>query len=142
MSGARWTEADLTRHTQKQSIKSIEKQKVVAKKNKFNNKKKEIDGITFDSTKEAGRYVDLKNQQMAGLIRDLRHQVEFELEVNGVKICSYFSDFVYFEVAETSHKRFGQVVEDVKSKVTREHPVYILKKKLMKAIHGIVIKEV
>jgi hypothetical protein len=31
---------------------------------------------------------------------------------------------------------------DVKSDVTRKHPVYRIKKKLMKAVHGIDIREV
>jgi hypothetical protein len=34
------------------------------------------------------------------------------------------------------------VVEDVKSKATRKIAVYRLKKKLMKQIHGLTIKEV
>jgi len=179
---SRWSESDLKRFTQKQSIKSIEKQKKnsskvskstpteimqgrrqglsekgiqidgsipTIKKNKFNAKKKEIDGIIFDSSKEAGRYVDLKNQQQAGLIRDLRHQVEFELCVNGIKVCRYIADFVYTELKNcylTAGDKMTleaiQIVEDVKSAITRKHPVYILKRKLMKACHGIDIKEV
>lgn len=47
--------------------------------NKYNAKKVEIDGITFDSKKEAARYCDLKLMQRAGEIRDLQLQVEYEL---------------------------------------------------------------
>lgn len=36
-------------------------------KNKFNARKKVVDGIEFDSTKEARRYQDLALMQKAGL---------------------------------------------------------------------------
>ena len=47
----------------------------------------------------------------------------------------YVADFVYQEQG-------AQVVEDVKSVVTRKHPVYRLKKHLMKHVHGIEVREV
>jgi len=72
-----------------------------------------------------------------GLIRDLQRQVPFPLAVNGIEVCRYVADFVYLEAADAR-----QVVEDVKSEHTRELPVYRLKKKLMRAVHGIEINEV
>jgi hypothetical protein len=50
-------------------------------------------------------------------------------------VCKYISDFVYLENGQ-------KIVEDVKSEYTRKLPVYRLKKKLVKAVHGIDIKEV
>jgi hypothetical protein len=58
----------------------------------------------------------------------------FRLVVNGIHICDYESDFTY--------RRDGKlVVEDVKSKPTVTR-LYRVKKKLMRAIHGIEIQEV
>jgi len=79
--------------------------------NKYNAKKVEIDGITFDSKKEAARYCDLKLMQRAGEIRDLRLQVEYELipKQAGERACNYIADFVYRDVATGK-----TIVEDVK----------------------------
>jgi hypothetical protein len=90
--------------------------------------------MSFDSKKELNRYLDLREQQRAGAITDLRRQVAFPIEVNGLHICDYVADFVYY--------RDGvEVIEDVKSQVTRKLPVYRIKCKLMAAM-GKVIKEV
>ena len=47
--------------------------------NKFNARKTVVDGITFDSKKEANRYRELKLLERAGKICCLRLQVPFEL---------------------------------------------------------------
>lgn len=100
--------------------------------NKYRNKKTVVDGITFDSQKEAKRYGELKLLEHAGVITDLQLQPPFKLEVHGVKICTYRADFRYTENGK-------DVVEDVKGVLT---PVYRIKKKLMFAIYGIEIKEI
>ena len=103
---------------------------------KYHNRKVEIDGIKFDSTKEGERYLELKLLLKAGKIRDLQMQVEFELipKQAGEQACKYKADFVY-HMADTGK----MVVEDVKGKRTRE---YIIKRKLMLWRHGIKIVEV
>lgn len=106
------------------------------KRSKYSNKKTEVDGHTFDSIKEAKRYGELKLMQKAGLIGFLELQVVYELKVNEQKICNYIADFVYVD-AKTGEK----VVEDVKSEPTRKIAKYRQKKKLMKAIYNIEIKE-
>ena len=83
------------------------------KKQKYGNQKVVVDGIEFDSKKEARRYQELKIRVMAKEIWDLKLQEEFELIVNGVKVASYFADFTY-------QTGFGKVVEDVKSTATRK----------------------
>lgn len=100
---------------------------------KYNNRKTVIDGITFDSAKEARRYGELKLLQRAGEISNLNLQSEYELTVNWQKICKYRADFEY------TTKDGRKVVEDVKGVRT---PVYQLKKKLMKAVYNIEIKEI
>lgn len=108
---------------------------------KMRNIKTEIDGITFDSKKEAKRYRELKQMQDEGLIEELRLQAKFELipaqKKNGRTIeraCYYIADFVYLDCES------GQViVEDVKGRRT---PEYIIKRKLMLLRYGIMISEV
>lgn len=90
-----------------------------------------VDGIRFDSKGEAMRYGELKLLEQAGVISGLQLQPKFSLEVNGVKLGSYVADFEYVERGE-------RVVEDFKGVRT---PVYQIKKKLVKALHGIDIFE-
>lgn len=106
------------------------------KKNKYGNKKTVVDGIKFDSAKEAKRYGELKMLLKAGVIGLLQLQVVYELKVNDKRVCKYIADFEYIIV-----KTGETVTEDVKSEATRKLPVYRLKKKLMKQVHGIEIKE-
>lgn len=100
--------------------------------NKYRNQPCVVDGLPFASKREANRYGELKLLQIAGQISDLRRQVPFELVVNGVLVCKYVADAVYVERGE-------QVVEDAKGIRTRD---YRIKCKLMKACHGIDIREV
>lgn len=122
---------------------------------KYHNTKTEIDGIVFDSKKEAKTYLMLKEMEANGEITDLRLQVPFELippvyetvrkqlktKTKEVKKCVqratyYLADFVY------THVGTGKtVVVDVKSPITKKNPAYILKKKMMRAFRGISILE-
>lgn len=115
----------------------INKKSDTKKVNKFRNSPVEFDGKTFQSTKERDRYITLRMLLVSGLIKDLECQVEFILETEDKKVCSYFADFTY-RVVKSRELR----VEDVKSKATRRLAVYRLKKKLMLACYGITIKEV
>lgn len=102
---------------------------------KFNNQKTEVDGILFDSRKEAKRYYELKLLQRAGEISNLQLQVKYELipKQANERACNYIADFVYQD-------KSGQiVVEDVKGRRTKE---YVIKRKLMLYQHGIRVVEV
>lgn len=94
-------------------------------------------GITFDSKREADRYLVLKGMEEDRLIEDLRRQVRYELvpafDVGGrhYRPIYYVADFVYVEDGE-------EVVEDVKGMVT---DVYKLKSKLFARRYGKAIKE-
>ena len=121
---------------------------------KFKNQKIIIDSITFDSKREARRYTELKLLQRAGKISNLRLQVEYELipaqyenyarfssktgkRLKDGRRCveksvKYIADFVYDENGRT-------VVEDSKGFKTKD---YIIKRKLMRHLFGIEIKEV
>ena len=101
--------------------------------NKYSAKKKALDGINFDSRKEARRYRELTLLSAAGELKDLKLQVPFVISVNGKKVCTYMADFTYTDKAG----KF--VVEDAKGFKT---PIYRLKKKLVEACHSVEIKEV
>jgi len=92
-----------------------------------------VDGITFASKKEAARYQELVLLEIAQEVDIMALQPKYTLEVNGTVICKYIGDFLYYD-----HDKKEVILEDVKGVKT---PVYKLKKKLMKAIHGIEIFE-
>ena len=101
--------------------------------------KTEVDGINFDSIKEAKRYIVLKGMLDRGEISDLQRQVPYELipkqrtqAGKAIRDCVYKADFVYIRDGQT-------VVEDVKGYKT---PEYKIKWKLMLHKYGIEIKEV
>lgn len=106
----------------------------VKKQLKYRNKKTEVDGITFDSAKEANRYKELKLLLKAGEIGLLELQVPFELNPGGTHSLKYVADFVYV-ISKTGER----IVEDVKGMRTRE---YKKKRRLMLKVHGIKINEV
>ena len=104
---------------------------------KYHARKTTVDGITFDSRREADRYLVLKGMEEDGTIGDLRRQVRYELvpafDVDGrhYRPVYYVADFVYVEDGK-------EVVEDVKGMVT---DVYRLKSKLFAQRYGKAIKE-
>lgn len=125
------------------------------RRRKYGNTKIMVDGIQFDSKREAARYRELKLLERAGVISFLQRQTKFQLipdqhaPSNAVytkgprkgqrkpgklleKECSYIADFCYIQNGET-------VVEDSKGYRTE---VYRIKKKLMLERYGIQIKEV
>ena len=117
---------------------------------KYNSRKAVVDGITFNSGREAERYSQLKLLQRAGKISWLRLQVRFELlpaqyeETEAVyirgakkgqpkrgkcieKAVFYIADFVYCD-------EYGRtIVEDAKGCRTKD---YIIKRKLFRWRYG------
>lgn len=95
---------------------------------KYHARKTTVDGITFDSKKEAKRWCELKLMERSGVIRDLQRQVRFELvpafDAGGrhYRATTYVADFVYYDV-----EAGRTVYEDVKGYRT---DVYRLKAKL------------
>lgn len=106
-------------------------------RSKYHAKKTVVDGITFDSKREADRYLVLKSMEEDGTIEDLRRQVRYELvpafDVDGrhYRPVYYVADFVYVEDGK-------EVIEDVKGMRT---DVYKLKSKLFARRYGKVIRE-
>lgn len=120
---------------------------------KYGNHKVTVYGITFDSKREASRYIALKMLEKAGQISNLERQKKFVLipaqyepdiigprggKKKGKLIeheCSYLADFTYTD------KDGNFVVEDVKTLATRT-PEYVIKRKLLYWLKGIRIIEV
>lgn len=125
-------------------------------KRKYHNKKIAVNGITFDSRKEAERWLELSILKKAGEISGLQRQVKFllirsqreepsEKYLKGrkkgqfkpgkllEKEVSYYADFAYFD------KEGKLIVEDVKGVRTE---VYKIKRKLMLERYGIRIREI
>lgn len=126
--------------------------------NKYNARKTTVDGIEFDSYKEAKRYAELTYLEQAGHIKDLKMQVKYVLvpaqyEPDTVgprggtkkgklieKELAYVADFVYTDT-ETGE----EVVEDIKgcrATDTGAYRVFTIKRKLMLYLKGIRITEI
>ena len=125
---------------------------------KYNNRKIIVDGIKFDSKKEALRYKELKMLERAGIIHNLQRQVKYvlvpaqyertdEVYTRGKdkgkpkkgriieRECAYYADFVYLKGGNT-------IVEDVKGyRDGQAYNLFVIKRKLMLYVHGIIIKE-
>lgn len=103
--------------------------------NKFLAKKTIIDGITFDSKKEAQYYLIYKHKEQAGMIKNLNRQVDYPFKINNKTMFKYKADFT-FEDENGFH------IIDVKSSMTSKLPVYRLKKKIIEEYYQIKIEEV
>lgn len=119
--------------------------------NKYKSRKTSVNGVNFDSRKEADRYIELSILSRSGAIKGLKRQVKFELipaqyepdiisprgKVKKGKLIeravSYIADFVYTD------ENGKTVVEDTKGFRTKD---YIIKRKLLLYVHGIRIKEI
>jgi hypothetical protein len=106
--------------------------------NKYNAKKTKIDGMVFDSRREANRYVKLREMERNGEISDLKRQVReelippFDCQGKHFRGIYYVVDFVYTDSD-------GDVIwEDVKGMKTQ---IYLMKRKLVAYRYGKIIKE-
>lgn len=100
---------------------------------KYGNRKTVVDGLTFDSVKEARRWSQLRLLERAGAISGLERQVAYEVipKCDGERAAVYIVDFRYKEGDRL-------VCEDVKGVKT---DAYRLKRKLMNWRFGIKIRE-
>ena len=114
-------------------------------RNKYGAQKTEVNGIRFDSKKEARRYEQLMMLLQAGKIRDLKLQHDFTLQEAYTDIYGkrwrairFRADFSYEERGEDG--TWQKIVEDVKSKATKTR-VYAIKKKLRHDVHKVCVRE-
>lgn len=111
-------------------------------RSKYSNKKVILDGISFDSKREAVRWTELRLMEKAHEISNLERQVEFvllppqtdpETGKHAERAVKYVADFVY------NDKDGKMIVEDTKGFKTKD---YIIKRKLMLYHYGVRIREV
>jgi hypothetical protein len=107
--------------------------------NKYGAQKTVVDGITFDSKKEAEYYQQLKvlgnARSPENRVVDVQRQPSFDCYVNGHKVCRYTADF-WVQYANGVEEYI-----DVKSAVTRKQKDYVIRKKLVKALFDVDIVE-
>jgi len=103
------------------------------RQHKYGAVKVEVDGIRFDSKKEARVYQQLKLMEKGGVIKGFERQVSYKFVHNGVKICEYRADFVV---------KFGDGRVEVWDAKGFKTDVYKLKKRMMMAFFNIYIVEV
>lgn len=115
----------------------------MTRRSKYGATKVTVDGVTFDSKREARRYADLKLLERAGDIRNLELQPKFPIVIKGEEVriksrgyskkgraVKYIADFAYFR----GHER---IVEDSKGFDT---PVSRLKRALVEHIYNVKIE--
>lgn len=107
---------------------------------KYHSRKATVNGIVFDSHREARRYQELLLLLRAGEITQLELQKKYTLipaqkKPSGgtERACTYTADFVYKD------KTGREIVEDSKGMKTQQ---YIIRRKLMLYIRGIEVKEI
>lgn len=111
----------------------------MTRRNKYGARKVVVDGVKFDSQREANRWRDLKWLETGGIIRDLERQVTYELapavnlhgETRKKAALRYVADFRYRD------SMGAVIVEDAKG---FESPVSRIKRHLMKSVHGIDVR--
>jgi len=114
--------------------------------NKYQARAVRVDGILFDSQREAARYQELKLLVAAGLIGELEVHPGFPLQVMALSepgppwtihtVGMFHADFRYRNL-----RTDAVIVEDVKSKPTKTE-AYKLRKKIVEAVHGVTIVEI
>ena len=146
---ANWTLADIEAHNAKVGKRGQKpalpapSDEPAAKQSKYRNVRTVVDGIVFDSKREAQYWAELKIRERAGDLVNLQRQVRYPLcclshdyKINGeaiqVQVSEYVADYVYTD-------KNGQHVVDAKGKRTA---MYQLKKKWLALQANIEIEEV
>lgn len=113
-------------------FRAIQKADQPERPSKYRNKKTTVDGIKFDSKREAQFYSSLKQLERAGQVSQIELQKRYPLAVNGHAVCFYLADFAFHDAIQDRYR-----VVDIKGVVTKD---FSIKRKLMRAIHGIEVE--
>jgi len=136
----RWSEDDLANHLRAKGQAAFAEAERAAKPSKYRNVKIVVDGITFDSKREAQYWQTLKLREKIGEITDLKRQVSFDLLCPipgsdfGAVVAHYLADYTFTDTIDRSYH-----VVDAKGKRTR---MFDLKAKWLELQSGIVIETV
>jgi len=107
----RWTQEDLDRIKAQRDIRARHQTALTEKRSKYGNTRVVVDGIKFDSKREAAIWNELTLRQKAGEIHDLQRQVPFPLHcpvrfesINGfAEVATFVADFVWVDHDGTRH---------------------------------------
>lgn len=111
------------------------KQRQTPTRSKYGNTKTTVDGIRFDSKREASYYAELMQREKAGEVSAIELQRPYALlGPKGELIATYKADFCFWDNREDRFR-----VIDVKGVETKE---FRLKKKMMRALLGIEVEVV
>ncbi|ANH49053.1 DUF1064 domain-containing protein [Tritonibacter mobilis] len=112
--------------------------------NKFGAQRITVDGIKFDSKREANRWLELRNLERAGQITDLRRQVVVELQGRDGPLLTRTGrkmritvDFAYVDLRNEATAGLT-IYEDAKGKPTRDYEV----RRAVAAAQGVEVHEV
>jgi hypothetical protein len=97
---------------------------------KYNNKKTVIDGITFDSKREADYYCELLFLKKAGRIKDIELQPEFVLQDGFKKLGKKYRPIIYKADFKVTYPDGREEIIDVKGMETKE---FKIKQKMFEA---------
>jgi len=97
-----WTEEEYAEYERKKGVTG--QGVILVKKSKLHNKKTKVDGILFDSQKEADYYNDLKLRLRMGMIKGFCGQAKFILQAGfgDVRPITYTADFIVFNLDDTA----------------------------------------
>lgn len=95
-----------------------------------------VEGICFDSAKEAARFAELRLLERAGKITELKHQVVLAVLIGQHPYTRFTVDFTYRELPS-----YTPVFEEVKSSGSAKDTAYRLRRKAAELFHGIRIVE-
>lgn len=126
------------------SAKDYRKQAEGRPNNKFGAQRVTVDGIKFDSKREANRWLELRNLERAGQIADLRRQVVVELQGRDGPLLTRTGrkmritvDFAYVDLRKEATAGLT-IYEDAKGKPTRDYEV----RRAVAAAQGVDVVEV
>ena len=103
------------------------------KRSKYGATKTMIDGIVFDSKREAAYYSELKIREKAGEVSGLALQRAFPIIINGQSVGKFLSDFAFIDHTQEDRLR----VVDVKGYDT---PLSRFKRKCVEAFYQIKVE--
>jgi len=126
----------LTRITEKQAKQLLGDKYHEPKRHKYNAKKTTIDGITFDSKREANYYAELKLLLKAGVITRIDMQPEFILQPEFKYRGKKYRPIIYRADFKVYYPDEREEIIDVKGHKTKE---YQIKKKLLLKQHPEII---
>ena len=95
------------------------------RKNKYHARKVTVNGIVFDSRKEANRWCELQLLERTGKITELKRQVKFTLIPTQRKFCSEIDKNGRFKKGEVLERPVAYIADFALFKIISDSPFLI-----------------